>query len=479
MAHRVPSLRLALAACAAFVAPLALVVSCVTGAGEDGSALDGGGPSDGASGADTAPTADGGPSDGTTPTDVVSTDGGARIGPAGGTVVTSDGVVVTIPAGALDTDREIRVTATAEGAPSAFRASSALYRFEPAGLTFKVPITVAFPPPASPGMVLWSNGGDSDFGVLESTLTDGKLTVHPSHFSAAFVGVLVFSMSPSGGQLTVSRAAARYVDAGLAAPPDQDAGYLPVLQLRYPLNAVTTNKTFTLAGSPGTDPAFDAYLFGKVPSVRRDQDRLSWYWDLEPAGVAFDAPVDVTMALSSELATPMPPAPNVIASAYDGKAWTNGQELGFEQYFPPYVGRGDPLLYGHAAPVFMSGFFTALHECGAPLIFATWGCGCMDPANPDVKLPSGPIVDRSVSCHGSTYQLFGEWTVGGARTSTLVMTCSHGAGSTKTCTVVGTMVGCTCPSPSLQVEYDYDGDCHQDADAGVTGPPNFTAVCGW
>ncbi len=465
-AARVRAMRLAFLVFVTFALLLALVTSCSSSAGQDDAVTDG------------APNQDVGAGDGSAsdgdPTGR-DTGGAATIGPAGGTVTSPDGVVVTIPPGALDVDREITVAATAEAAPDGFAASSAIYRFEPSGLVFQVPITVAFPPPAHPGMVLWSDegAGSGSFGVLESTLIGGKLTVHPSHFSRAFVGAVVFTMSTSGGQLTVSRVATRYQDGGVAAT-SADAGYLPALQLRYASGSVSESKTFTLVGSAGLDPAFDQYLFGKAPTVPGDKDRLGWYWDLEPRNVVFGAGVNVTMAV----ALPMPPSPNVIATSSDAEHWGNGQELGIEQYFPPYVGNGSPLLYGYAAPLTMSGFFTAVHECAVPLITEHWMCSCMDPANPGVSLPSGLLIDQSVTCHGQKYQLFGQWTVGGPRTSTLVETCSWGGGFMKTCTIVGTMKGCTCPTPNLTIEHTFEGDCG-GSDAGASDVGDFIALCKW
>lgn len=464
------SLRLVIVAALSFGAPLALVASCGTSSGEDGAATLDAGPGRDDAVVDGAVVDEGGRSDHALPSD-----GGAKIGPGGGSVATPDGVVVTIPSGALAAEQDIRVIATDEAAPNGFVASSKIYRFEPAGLWFSTPITVSFPAPSTPGMVLWSNGDRPDFGIIESTYADGVLTVHPLHFSRAFVGVVAFSLSPSGGQLTVSLAGGRYEDGGIVGGPAHDAGYLPVIQLRYPTGAVVDSTALTLVGSPGVDPAFDAYLFGKAPTVARHQDRLGWYWDLRPHGVMLRGNMTVTMATSA----PMPPKPNVIATAFDssGPAWTNGAELALEQFYPPYVSDGPSLLYAYAAPIYMTGYVTALHECAPSAASVLWLCGCGDP--PVVEPPHSLLLDQTVWCHGRDHKLFAGWTPSSPLSSTLLESCESNTVK-RTCAVTASIDGCHCPVPHTDVVYAYDGLCGQLPDGGA--PPSIlelTNLCGW
>lgn len=65
------------------------------------------------------------------------------VGVAGGTI-TVEGLVLSIPAGPLTTEKSITVTATSDAAPAGFTLYSPIYKFELEGQIFDKPVTVEF-----------------------------------------------------------------------------------------------------------------------------------------------------------------------------------------------------------------------------------------------------------------------------------------------------------------------------------------------
>jgi hypothetical protein len=116
-----------------------------------------------------------------------------KIGSAGGTVTAPGGLRLDIPAGALASDTQIRVTTSADGAPTAAGPITALYRFEPSGLVFRSPVQVTIPLPAgiSAASVYWSLAGRPGWRALETHLASGAVTALTTHFSTAFLGAPV------------------------------------------------------------------------------------------------------------------------------------------------------------------------------------------------------------------------------------------------------------------------------------------------
>ncbi len=85
----------------------------------------------------------------------------ALIGPAGGQLVSADGLAeLVVPAGALDQDVEVSVTTVTEGLPTA--AVSSAYDFQPVGLVFAEPawLSVAWTETVEPGLLVmgWLEG---------------------------------------------------------------------------------------------------------------------------------------------------------------------------------------------------------------------------------------------------------------------------------------------------------------------------------
>ena len=92
----------------------------------------------------------GGKNDASSPAPVAS----GSIGPAGGTVASSDGrIALAIPAGALGAATEIRIVElSGDAVPASFRpaAPDKVYRLEPSGTVFAVPVRVTLVLPPSP-----------------------------------------------------------------------------------------------------------------------------------------------------------------------------------------------------------------------------------------------------------------------------------------------------------------------------------------
>jgi hypothetical protein len=108
----------------------------------------------------------------------------------GGGQVTSNGVKLTIPAGALDHDVTITVATSSDPTPTGYVALSPVFVFGPDGLTFAKPITVtmAFTDDGRPATAFWSTASRAGFDDVGGTATGGQMTAQVTHFSQGFVG---------------------------------------------------------------------------------------------------------------------------------------------------------------------------------------------------------------------------------------------------------------------------------------------------
>ncbi len=124
-------------------------------------------------------------------TDVAtSTPGRAIVGSAGG-AVDADGIALTVPSGALSSSQTLTVTKTNDLPPNGMVAFSAIYRFEPDGLTFAAPVRVEFTVAAEQApeaRVFWTTG--ETFAPLETTTSGTTVAANVTHFSAGFAGRL-------------------------------------------------------------------------------------------------------------------------------------------------------------------------------------------------------------------------------------------------------------------------------------------------
>jgi hypothetical protein len=132
------------------------------------------------------------------------------IGSDGGTVQ-AEGVTIEVPPGALDEPTELRITRLEDAAPSGYRLASAMYRFEPEGLTFKMPVGVAiqFDGPAADLQLFWSDTSGG-FAAVPSTPRGQIMHGETLHFSVGFVGQVLENVvavskiiGAAGGTLTL------------------------------------------------------------------------------------------------------------------------------------------------------------------------------------------------------------------------------------------------------------------------------------
>jgi hypothetical protein len=121
-------------------------------------------------------------------TDETETGTGYIIGPEGGELSGPEGISLVIPADALAEEVEISIKSASLKFPVGIEPSSAMFQFEPAGLTFATPVTVSFPSDDSTVDVFWTDLGKETFHRLPSTWEDGRVSVQAEHFSFTFTG---------------------------------------------------------------------------------------------------------------------------------------------------------------------------------------------------------------------------------------------------------------------------------------------------
>ncbi len=115
-----------------------------------------------------------------------------KIGPSGGTIDIEDGPSFLFPSGAVDQEIDIVIEETELPHIVPFSAVSLVWKCEPEGTDFAVPVQITMPyftdtmQPAP--NFYWSIGG-GDFAVVEDAqVADGIATGSIRHFSVGFVG---------------------------------------------------------------------------------------------------------------------------------------------------------------------------------------------------------------------------------------------------------------------------------------------------
>ncbi len=117
---------------------------------------------------------------------------------AGGGTISAGGVQLTIPPGALTENAAITVSVSPESVPSGYAAYSPLYKFEPSGLQFALPVTVSIPftvandtanPSNDPRVatLFWSRSGATGYERTAAAINNGVATASVTHFSTGFV----------------------------------------------------------------------------------------------------------------------------------------------------------------------------------------------------------------------------------------------------------------------------------------------------
>lgn len=107
---------------------------------------------------------------------------------AGGTVA-FEGVVVTIPEGALDGPQTITIARSTAAPPPGATLLAPMYQFGPEGLQFKLPVTVsmAFDGDGADAVIYWSTA-NGDFEQSSDDVWENKVTTRQLHFSNGVPG---------------------------------------------------------------------------------------------------------------------------------------------------------------------------------------------------------------------------------------------------------------------------------------------------
>ncbi|HVH45477.1 MAG TPA: hypothetical protein VM925_24155 [Labilithrix sp.] len=132
------------------------------------------------------------------PTPSAPTKAPGEVGPSGGHLELA-GVQFDVPANALG--QSVTISVTAESAhPEGYVVDGVVYRFQPDGLVFSTPITVSFPTAVPNHFVFWTLAGSDDtFEPLATTVENGRITAHPTHFSKGFAGAKKPTPKPCDG----------------------------------------------------------------------------------------------------------------------------------------------------------------------------------------------------------------------------------------------------------------------------------------
>ena len=118
------------------------------------------------------------------------TDVQKAIGPDGGTIEVG-GAVVTFPKGAVAQTTMITISVQpASAVPAGFVALSSLFKCEPAGTEFLMPVEMRMPftDDGKGGTLFWSTGADPTFKDLGGHAEGNIMVATVQHFSAGFVG---------------------------------------------------------------------------------------------------------------------------------------------------------------------------------------------------------------------------------------------------------------------------------------------------
>jgi hypothetical protein len=125
----------------------------------------------------------------------------STIGPAGGQVSTS-GISLNVPPGALATPTTIAIAVDPNGAPAGYVAFSNLFHFSPDGLTFAKPATLSFATTTDTptGSVYWSLPGGSGYEALPTSWVGATAAAAVTHFSSGFVGLASIPGADDAGE---------------------------------------------------------------------------------------------------------------------------------------------------------------------------------------------------------------------------------------------------------------------------------------
>lgn len=129
------------------------------------------------------------------------------IGAMGG-MVTCGGATLTVPPGALSTTVPVQIVPTGVAAPAGYTGYSRVFRFEPAGTAFALPVQVSIPftGDAARATLFWSRpAGSTGYQRIGGIATGTTLTGSVTHFSSGFVADGVDYTEPASRACTVTR----------------------------------------------------------------------------------------------------------------------------------------------------------------------------------------------------------------------------------------------------------------------------------
>lgn len=118
---------------------------------------------------------------------------GTVVGPAGG-VVSGDGILLRIPAGALTAEVEITIDSLPRPTYEGIGAVGPEYELGPAGLDFAVPVTVAMQPDTAAEEIVafWTTRDTGEYALVPSERqADGSVRFEVEHFSRGLLGALL------------------------------------------------------------------------------------------------------------------------------------------------------------------------------------------------------------------------------------------------------------------------------------------------
>lgn len=175
------------------------------------------------------------------------------VGAEGGTVGEPGGPQIDVPPGAVDGDTMITVTSSSEAAPSG--AVTPVYRFEPEGIVFAVPIKVRLPVPdgVTDASMYWTKlAAPSEFERIGGHVTGSTIEAEVVHFSGGYAGPATGTRTLTGSAITSWGRTTGIINEPIdftstsveALVPDGSGGYTTIA------GSGTAAGTFSIAGLP-------------------------------------------------------------------------------------------------------------------------------------------------------------------------------------------------------------------------------------
>lgn len=367
---------------------------------------------------------------------------GARVGPAGGTLTLSGGIVVEVPPGAVTQEVEITVRQGSDIATSALPYSTLVlsgtpYQFEPAGLQFAVPVRVTLPYQLAAGVkpmdMMAAHRDDTLGGVellppMDETVSSVTLSLH--HFSTVQAvrstapAPTVTSVSPSGGPLAGNLVTIHGSDFRGGTPPLQ-VFFGDVAALATGVTVVSSTEITAVAPSVNADAVVDvtvknsdgptgtlpgAYRYGtlKLFSVSPASASVGGSVSLTISGTGFYGAASVTVgglqatnvvvtpnSITCDIGDDTTGPKDVVVTAPDGVGATLTNGFVRSSVLTSITPAAGPAAGGTAVTVRGAGFIagTAITISGAPLQNATLV---------DSTTITGTTPPRSVGTHTIT-----------------------------------------------------------------------------